>query len=317
MVRFMSLKIDVVSGFLGAGKTTMIKKLLDEEVLGQDIAIIENEFGDIDIDSGRLGESGIQIKSISSGCICCTLAGEFDLAIKDLIKEYNPKRIIIEPTGIGKLSDILSIINKVKISENVKSNIAMTIVDPNDFGDFIELFGDFFINQIQHATTIVLSKTQLVEEAKVNKVISSIREINPHGNIIATPWDKLEAKHILDFAELGKGSIEFNEFCDSCHHHYEHQDHDGIQEKFEFWSLETMKKYDEPKLKVVLDELNKDKYGKIFRAKGTLLNIEGQWIDFDFVPRKVNIIKGKIKLIGQIIIIGRELNRDALKDLFS
>lgn len=318
----MSVKIDIISGFLGAGKTTMIKKLLDEGVLEKQIAIIENEFGDINVDSHRLDNPGfsIEIKSISSGCICCTLAGEFNLAIKDLIEKHSPKRIIIEPTGVGKLSDILYTINKVKEYENIELNIVMTIVDASEFEDFIEVFGNFFTDQIRNATTIALSKTQLTDESKVNRVINSIREINYNGNIIATPWDKLEASHILEVAEPNKETVmnDDNKLNICCNGHDECNFEDNsIQKQFEFCSLETMKKYNETNLNKILNTLNDNVYGEVYRAKGIVLNDKEEWVDFDFIPKKANIAKGNIDTIGKVIVIGRKLNKDAIKSLFN
>jgi G3E family GTPase len=174
----MTVKIDIISGFLGAGKTTMLKKLLNEEALGDRIAIIENEFGDINIDADRLEETGIEIRPLSAGCICCTLSGDFLTAIKELIKEHSPKRIVIEPTGVGRLSEIISVVNKVTESGDVELDMAMTIVDAVDFEDYIDVFGGFFKDQIQNANIIVLSKSQLADENTVNEVIKAVREIN-------------------------------------------------------------------------------------------------------------------------------------------
>ena len=326
----MSIKIDIVSGFLGAGKTTMIKKLLDENVLGDGIAIIENDFGDINIDANRLEESGIEIKSIASGCICCTLSGDFHTSMMELIKEHNPKRIIIEPTGVGRLSDIISVIERVKKSEDVELNIAMTIVDVLEFEDFIEVFGDFFKDQIQHANIIALSKSQLSHETSVNNVISSIRDINPKANIIATPWDELEAKDILNVTGLEESyNHEHNDHICACHEHachdhhdnshcHEHHEHDDdlVEEALEYITIETMKAFSKEKLETILDTLNDPIYGKVFRAKGSIIDQDRKWLDFDFLPKGINIKEGKVKTIGQGTVIGRELNKDAIRNLF-
>lgn len=315
--KFMSVKIDIISGFLGAGKTTMIKKLLKEGVLDNKVALIENEFGDINIDSERLGNfrSNIEIKSITSGCICCTLAGEFDLAIRELIAKYNPDRIIIEPTGVGRLSDILATINLIKKYEDIKLNIIMTIVDVCEFEDFIDIFGGFFIDQIKNANTVVISKSQLTDDFKVNRVIDSVREMNNDGNIIATSWDKLGADYILEIAESGKKTKADNKINPHCEG-YNHKD-DLIKEEFEFYSFETMKKYNRTKLKELLNKLNKDVYGEIFRSKGIVLDDKDEWINFDFTPGKTGVVKGNTNIIGKIIVIGKKLNKDTIKNLFS
>lgn len=319
----MSVKIDVVSGFLGAGKTTMINKLLAEGVLGDGIAIIENDFGDINIDSGRLEKSCIEIKSISSGCICCTLSGDFQTAMVDLIKEYNPKRIIIEPTGVGRLSDVISVINRLKKTEDIELNTSMTVVDVVEFEDFIEVFGDFFKDQIQHANIIALSKSQLTDEMSVNNVISSIREINPKANIVATPWDELEAKDILNVTSLEEnynyGNHDHICTCheDNCHDHHEHHhDEDTVEESMEYVTIETMKMFSKEKLEAILDSLRDPVNGKVFRAKGSIINEDKRWLDFDFLPKSFDIIEGKVKTIGQGTVIGRNLNKEAIRNLF-
>ncbi|NLJ99176.1 MAG: GTP-binding protein [Tissierellia bacterium] len=308
----MTVKIDIISGFLGAGKTTMIKKLLDADVLGDGIAIIENEFGDIVIDSNRLEESGVEIKSISSGCICCTLSGDFQKAIKELIKEHNLNRIIIEPTGVGKLSDIISTINIAKKSEDIEINMAMTIVDVLEFEDFIEVFGDFFKDQIQYANIIALSKAQLTDESRVNNVINSIRDINPDANIIATPWDELEAKDILDVAESNKGNMDIS-LDDHDHNH----DEDSADTSFDYWSFETMKTYGKEELASIFDSLKNPIHGKVLRAKGSLLSTDKKWLDFDFTPNNFDIKEERVKTIGQIIVIGNGLNKDSIRNLFN
>lgn len=317
--KFMSVKIDIISGFLGAGKTTMIRKLLEEGVLDNKVALIENEFGDINIDSERLSnfKSNIEIKSITSGCICCTLAGEFDLAIKELIAKYNPDRIIIEPTGVGRLSDILTTINLVKKYEDIKLNIIMTIVDVCEFEDFIDIFGDFFTDQIKNANTVVISKSQLVDDFKVNRVIDSVREMNNDGNIIATSWDKLGADYILEIAESGKKTEADNKINSHCEGYVHNHKDDLAKEEFEFYSFETMKKYNITKLKELLNKLNKDVYGEIFRSKGMVLDDKDGWMNFDFTPGKTDVVKGNTNIIGKIIVIGKRLNKDTIKSLFS
>ncbi|MBZ2174711.1 GTP-binding protein [Schnuerera sp. xch1] len=311
----MTVKIDIISGFLGAGKTTMIKKLLDANVLGDSIAMIENEFGDISIDSNRLEESGVEIKSISSGCICCTLSGDFQIAIKELIKEHSPNRIIIEPTGVGRLSDIISTVNMTKKFEDIDIDLAMTIVDALEFEDFIEVFGDFFKDQIQYANVIALSKTQLTDESKVNNVINSIRDINPNANIIATSWDDLEAKDILDAAKSNK---ENKDICVhdgyDCDHEHDHEEDSA--NTFDYCSIETMKTYSEEELTSILNSLNDPMYGKVLRAKGSLLRTDKKWLDFDFTPNNFDTKEERVKTIGQVTIIGKNLNKDSIRNLF-
>lgn len=304
----MTTKIDIISGFLGAGKTTMINKLLDENVLGEGIAIIENEYGDINIDSKRIGQTEIEIKSITSGCICCSLQGEFDIAMKELIDEFKPNRIIIEPTGVGKLSDVINVVNKLKKQRDVVLNMAIAIVDAIEFEDFIDVFGDFFKDQIQHATTVMLSKTQLVEEGKVDEIINSITSLNPNSNIIATPWDRLSSQNILELAESKNSQI--HDHLEHNHHHHDEDD------EFQYWTMETAKKYDNNRLKEILNRLKEDKYGNILRAKGVLSDNESNWMDFDFLPNNIEIKYIKPQAIGQIVLIGKELNKENIEKLW-
>ncbi len=321
----MTVKIDIISGFLGAGKTTMIKKLLSEEALGDGLAIIENEFGDINIDGARLKEAGVEIKSMSSGCICCTLSGDFQKAIKDLIEEYKPKRIIIEPTGVGMLSDIISAVNKTKEREELELNMAMTIVDVLEFEDYIEVFGKFFANQIINANVIALSKAQLTDENRVNDVINSIRKLNPHANIIATSWDQLKASDILEIGELNHAhNHNHNDHCHGhcdcnghCHDHDHDHDNEDADAQFDYSSFETMKRYKKEDLESILKSLNDSSYGKVLRAKGSLLDTDKKWIDFDFTPSRFDIVEGNVKAIGQVTVIGNELDKDSIKGLFN
>ena len=185
-------RIDIVSGFLGAGKTTLIKKLLSEALNGQKVVLIENEFGEIGIDGGFLKEAGIEIKEMNSGCICCSLVGDFGTSLQEVMKTYSPERILIEPSGVGKLSDVMKAVQDVDMGEDVQLNSAVAVVDASKAKMYIKNFGEFFINQIEHAGTIILSRTQNISEEKLNKAIELIREHNAKATIITTPWDKLE-----------------------------------------------------------------------------------------------------------------------------
>lgn len=305
----MTVKIDIISGFLGAGKTTMINKLLDNNTLGDRIAIIENEFGDINIDSNRIGQSEIEIKSITSGCICCSLAGDFDLAMRELIEMVNPDRIIIEPTGVGKLSDIIKVVDKLKALRDVSLNLVVAIVDVLEYEDFIEVFGMFYKDQIENANTVILSKTQLADEGKVDGIIDSIRRSNPRGNIISVPWDKLEGRDILALAEtkyspMGGCRLEL------------HRHHHGGGIEFQYWTMETSRSYDRNTLNEILSELKKDRYGNILRAKGVLPENEANWMDFDYLPKSVEIREFEPQAIGQIAVIGTALNKEELRKLW-
>ena len=220
-------KIDIVSGFLGAGKTTLIKKLLKEVLAGTKVVLIENEFGEIGVDGGFLKDAGIEIKEMNSGCICCSLVGDFGTSLQEVLTTYEPERILIEPSGVGKLSDVMKAVQGVKTEVEVQLNSAVAVVDASKCKMYIKNFGEFFINQIEHAGTIILSRTDKMSEEKVKKCVEMIREHNAKASIITTPWDQLEGKDILDTiegakdleAELMKEVMEEHD-----HHHHDHDE---------------------------------------------------------------------------------------------
>ena len=217
-------KIDVVSGFLGAGKTTLIKKLLSEALNGSSTVLIENEFGEIGVDGGFLKEAGIEIKEMNSGCICCSLVGDFGTALKDVIDQYHPERIIIEPSGVGKLSDVMKAINDAGLGTDVVLNSAVAVVDASMAKMYIKNFGEFFNNQIEHAGTIVLSRTQDISDEKLDNAIDLIREHNEKATIITTPWDQLEGEAILKTFE-GATDLEKELMEQALKEHHDHEHH--------------------------------------------------------------------------------------------
>ncbi|MBQ0027045.1 MAG: GTP-binding protein [Lachnospiraceae bacterium] len=221
------IKIDVVSGFLGAGKTTLIKKLLSEVFKGERVVLIENEFGEIGVDGGFLKDAGIEITEMNSGCICCSLVGDFGTALHEVIEKYTPDRILIEPSGVGKLSDVMKAISEAKLGAEVTLNSAVAVVDASKAKMYIKNFGEFFINQIEHAGTIILSRTGNITEDKLNKAISLIREHNEKATIITTPWEQLEGQSILDTIE-GAKSLEEELMAQVMEEH--HHDHDHHHE---------------------------------------------------------------------------------------
>ncbi len=193
-------KIDIVSGFLGAGKTTFIKKLL-EAVKDEQVVLIENEFGEIGIDGGFLKDAGIEIREMNSGCICCSLVGDFAASLKEILHSYQPDRIIIEPSGVGKLSDVQKAVTDVEAELGVESNCSVTLVDVKKCKMYMKNFGEFFNNQIAHAGTIVLSRTDVADEKKVDEALAMIREINPKAEVVTTPIAQLSAQKLLDSIE--------------------------------------------------------------------------------------------------------------------
>lgn len=194
-------KIDIISGFLGAGKTTLIKKLIEEAFQGEKLMIIENEFGEIGIDGGFLNNSGIEIIEMNSGCICCSLVGDFGVALKEALDKYSPERIIIEPSGVGKLSDVIKAIENIKSEVDIKLNSFTAVVDAVKCKMYMDNFGEFFNNQIENANTIILSRTQKISEEKLEVCVSQIREHNSFATIITTNWDEINGKQILSAME--------------------------------------------------------------------------------------------------------------------
>ncbi len=227
-------KIDIVSGFLGAGKTTLIKKLLKEVLADTKVVLIENEFGEIGIDGGFLKEAGIEIKEMNSGCICCSLVGDFGASLKEVLSTYAPERILIEPSGVGKLSDVMKAVQGAMQNDDVILNSAVAVVDAGKCKMYIKNFGEFFVNQIEHAGTIILSRTDRLSEEKLAACVDMIREHNAKATIITTPWDELEGKDILETIE-GAKDLEAELMKEVMAHHddeheHHHHDHDDEHE---------------------------------------------------------------------------------------
>ena len=225
-------KIDIVSGFLGAGKTTLIKKMLSEAYQGEKLVLIENEFGEISIDGGFLKESGVQISEMSSGCICCSLVGDFNKALKDVHQQFAPDRILIEPSGVGKLSDVIvAVENTVKDVPDMKLNSFVTVADATKVKVYMKNFGEFYNNQIESAGTIILSRTQKLTQEKLEAAVALLREKNPNAAILTTPWDELDGKTILSAIEKVSladellARMQAEHAADEAEHHH-HHDHD-------------------------------------------------------------------------------------------
>ena len=342
-------KVDIYSGFLGAGKTTLIKKMISEGYKGQKLVLIENEFGEIGIDGGFLQDAGINITEMNSGCICCSLVGDFGKALKKVIAEYSPDRVIIEPSGVGKLSDV--------------------------------------INQIETASTIILSRTDSIAQFKLDNAVSMLREHNQVATIITTPWNQLTGEQLVEAmegkaslaAELAKMEMERLQDEDDdddgccCHHHHDededehehhhhhhdededeehehhhhhdgcchdhdheehehHHDHDGecchdhdhehhhhhhhADEVFTSWGVETAKKFTKEAVETALKGLDTEKYGLVLRAKGILPAEDGSWIHFDYVPEEASIRTGSADITGKLCVIGSKLDEKGIAELF-
>jgi len=225
-------KIDIFSGFLGAGKTTLIKKLLKEAYKGEQVVLIENEFGEIGIDGGFLKEAGVEIREMNSGCICCSLVGDFGTALKEVIAKYEPQRIVIEPSGVGKLSDVIKAVQKIENEVEIKLNSFTTVVDATKCKMYMKNFGEFFSNQIEYAGTVILSRTDKASEEKIATALEIIRGLNQTAAVITTPIEKLSGEKILDTMENNRSlekELMDEEVCPVCgghHDHEHHHDHD-------------------------------------------------------------------------------------------
>ena len=331
-------KIDIYSGFLGAGKTTLIKKMIKEAYHGQKLVLIENEFGEIGIDGGFLQEAGIQITEMNSGCICCSLVGDFGRALKKVIAEYAPDRILIEPSGVGKLSDVIGAVRKVT-SDDVQLGNFVTVADATKCKMYMKNFGEFYNNQIETANTIILSRTDGMTEEKLDQCVNMIREHNKDAVIVTTPWPELTGEQLMEAMEqrstiaieLAKLEEEAHHHhhdhdeddecddpdCDHHHHHHHHHGHDA-DEVFISWGEETHKKFTKAEIERILKALgDTDAYGIVLRAKGYVANAEGEkWIHFDYVPGEPDIRDGGAMVTGRICVIGSKLNEEAVSKLF-
>ncbi len=366
-------KIDIISGFLGAGKTTLIKKLISESFKNEKIVLIENEFGEIGIDGGFLKDAGVEITEMNSGCICCSLVGDFGEALKKVLSDFTPDRIIIEPSGVGKLSDVIKAVENVK--GDAVSNGLVTVADAGKCKMYSKNFGEFYNDQIKHAKCIILSRTQEISQEKLDKSMEILREINPDAVIVTTPWDAIlgeiladtiDNKHSIDTSlkelehehhhhehcECHEHEHHHHEHCDchehehhhhdhcdchehehhhhdhcDCHeheHHHEHCDchehhhgHHHADEVFASWGVETTRKFTTQEIEKCLNALGNDEdYGTVLRAKGIVEGIDGNWIHFDYVPGSSDIRTGHADITGRICVIGANLNKEKVNDLF-
>ena len=328
------MKIDIFSGFLGAGKTTLIKKLIKEAYHGEKVVLVENEFGEIGVDGGFLKESGIQINELNSGCICCSLVGDFKKALHEVAEKFNPDRIVIEPSGVGKLSDVISAALSAEI-EDAYINTATTVVDAAKCKMYMKNFGEFFDDQIKNAKCIVLSHSDKCTAEKLAEAVKLIKEVNPVSTVVTTPWDELTGEQIVGAMEHSKtlsGELEEleeeakhehehhhqhhheddeHECCCGHHHHHHHAD-----EVFSSWGVETGKKFTEKEIETALESLESGKYGFILRAKGIVDSADGKWIHFDYVPSEPDVRRGGSDVTGRLCVIGQNLDEHALKELF-
>ena len=329
------IKVDIISGFLGAGKTTLIKKLYKNVFKNEKVVLIENEFGEIGIDGAFLKDSGIEIKEINSGCICCSLVGDFSSSMKEVISKFNPERIIIEPSGVGKLSDIINAVNKVEA--DLSLNIIATVVDGPKAKIYMKNFGEFFINQVEAANTIVVSKVDKMSEEKLVDLVHLLKEKNEHANIITTAIEQFKDDSLLNILEeknslkneLIKEVLDEHEEC--CHHelhhhdedecccgHHEHHHHHDADEIFTSWGLETPRSISKNELENFLDRLTFDQdLGLVVRSKGILKASDNEkWYYFDYVSGDYEIRLGEPDYTGRIVVIGSKLDTNKIEKIF-
>lgn len=362
-------KIDIFSGFLGAGKTTLIKKLIAEAFGNEKLVLIENEFGDVGIDGGFMKDAGIEVTEMNSGCICCSLVGDFGKALQKVLESYHPDRILIEPSGVGKLSDVIRAVQGID-SHDIVLNSLTTVADAKKCKMYGKNFGEFFNNQIENAGTVVLSHTAGISDSKLKESIDIVKSLNPTAVVVTTDWDKLTGAQILEAMErrdtLEKelerlkndadvcpecGHHHHDDECchdehdhehhhhdhDECchdehdHEHHHHHDHDECchdehdhehhhhhhaDEVFTSFGVETAKVFNKEQLNAALAQLeNSEKFGTVLRAKG-IVEGEGAWLHFDYVPGEPDVREGSAAVIGRLCVIGSKLNEPALKELF-
>ena len=389
-------KIDIFSGFLGAGKTTLIKKLIKEAYAGEKLVLIENEFGEIGIDGTFMQDAGIEVTEMNSGCICCSLVGDFGEALKKVLKEFAPDRILIEPSGVGKLSDVIKAVKGID-ADDAYLNSLTTVVDAGKCKMYMKNFGEFFIDQVENAKAVIFSHADTAGEEKTENAISLVKEKNDDAIIISTPLDKISGKDILEAiegtvtlsTEMEKLKEEshhhhghhhdeechchdhhhdeechchehhhdeechchehhhdeechchdhhhdeechchehhHDEEChchehhhdEECHCHEHHHDHHHhhADEVFTSWGKETSKKYDKEEIEKILNELSKEEYGMVLRAKGIVASDGDEWIHFDYVPGEPDVRFGCASVIGRICVIGSGINEEKLSELF-
>ena len=333
-------KIDIISGFLGAGKTTLIKKLLAEAFTGEQVVLIENEFGEIGIDGGFLKESGIEIREMNSGCICCSLVGDFGKSLREVVDTYHPDRILIEPSGVGKLSDVIKAVQDVQEDIDAQLNSFSTVVDVTKCRIYRKNFGEFFSNQIEYAGAVILSRTDKAKPEKTEESVALLRELNPRAPFITTPIAQLSGQKILETMEESKSledelmdemtcpecghPHEKGECCghDCSHHHghghhHDHAGHHHADDVFTSWGHETIHTYTKEQITDMLKKLEDEtEFGNVLRAKGMVAGADGEWIYFDMVPGESEVRSGAPEYTGRICVIGAGLNESGLSELF-
>lgn len=300
----MKIKVDLISGFLGAGKTTLIKKILLEKLQQEKIVLIENEFGQVGIDGLLLG-TDVRVKEINSGCICCTLVGDFISALEELAS-WQPERIIIEPSGVAKLTDIIRACQS--LDNLVQINQVITVVDIFKYELFLRNFGEFYEDQLRQARTIILSRTQLARPEQINQGVTVLQGLNKEARIITAPWETITAEELMKAGESQENC--FKQGLQTQQHSH------SAPDTFEVWSRETIKRYSPEVIRSILQEVGqKGQYGFVVRGKGILQDNGGQWFRFDYLPGEITINSSSPQGMGKISFIGHQLDREKLSQL--
>ena len=342
-------KITIFSGFLGAGKTTLIKKLIADGFNNEQLVLIENEFGEIGIDGGFLQEAGVQITEMNSGCICCSLVGDFGKALEQVLTQYHPDRILIEPSGVGKLSDVIRAVQNID-SKEVELDGFTTVVDAKKCKMYQKNFGEFFDNQITYASCLILSHTKGLSQDKLDDTVARLRALNDKATIVTTDWDELSGASIVEamtqkntlddelaaLLEEAKKQSEHDEE-EHEHHHHHHHDHDHDEHEhhhdhdhdehehhhhhaddvFTSWGAESAKKFTKEEITAALEALeDEEKYGMILRAKGIVPAADGSWIHYDYIPGTPDVRTGSAGVTGRLCVIGAKINEKAISELF-
>ena len=328
-------KVDIFSGFLGAGKTTLIKKLIEEAYQNEKVVLIENEFGEIGIDGGFLKDAGIEINEMTSGCICCSLVGDFGKALEKVLAEFAPDRILIEPSGVGKLSDVITAVTNLH-NEALCLNAAVAVVDAKKAKMYMQNFGEFYNNQIEHAAAVILSHTAGLAQKKLDDCVALVRKYNEKAPVVTTDWEELTGQQLLETieqkntlaAQLASLENEAHEHHDHGHHHHDedcgchehehHHDHHHhhADEVFQSFGLETSHKFTKEQIEEALSALtNFAMYGQVLRAKGIVEGEDGKWLHFDYVPGEPDVRYGTAAVTGMLCVIGAGIEEDSCKEV--
>lgn len=313
----MEIKVDIFSGFLGAGKTMLIKKLINENAYGSNIAIIENEFGEVGIDGAILKETNIEVKEINSGCICCQVSGKFGDAVIEVINKYKPEVIIIEPSGVAKLTEILNVLGGIKFDGKISVRNIFTLIDIQNYDIYLNNFKEFYENQIKKANKIVLSRSQFVDEEKINKTIQSIKKYNSSAEIFYKPWYELNAFDIVNSKinnVVNDKKVKFSKIS-SLNVALKKGNHTA-KEVFESYPIDLMRNANSEELKKKFEFIynSGEKFGTVLRAKGIAEGTDGVYYQFDYVPNEFKSRPIRWSNRKVVSIIGSNLNKEELKN---